>query len=247
MLGMHDDKILIVGAGGEVPVQLFDLEKQLIVQRPAASAVVWHLELNKLNDVLAYGEAEGSITLYDMGRHSVMHQLAYYRTPIRSLRWQTNSEHQFFVSTNDSAFHQWDMRRLDEPLRKVNVPTARSEGVFLRLQQTEHSTLFLLVVLVPIINAWPVIAGGGSNGMLYIYDSKTLALLYMIPASQHATNELVVDEFNVYMGFTNGSIRIFDFDVLPEHANVNPKTKVTRKSMHKLIGMHGYDYKGHVY
>ncbi len=92
-----------------------------------------------------------------------------------------------------------------------------------------------------------VIAGGGSNGMLYVYDTKTMALLYMIPAAQQSINSMVMDEFNVYAGFVNGALRMFDFDVAPELVNVNPKTKITPKSMHKLIGMHGYDYKGHIY
>jgi hypothetical protein len=92
-----------------------------------------------------------------------------------------------------------------------------------------------------------VIAGAGDNGMLYVYDAKTFSLLYMIPVSQHSANGLLLDEFTAYMAFTGGAMRILDFDILPEHANVNPKTKITPKSMHKLIGMHGYDYKGHVY
>lgn len=90
-------------------------------------------------------------------------------------------------------------------------------------------------------------AAVGSNGMLYMYDAKTFALLYMIPASHHAANSVVMDEFNVYVGFANGALRTFDFDVLPEHVNVNPKTKLAPKSMQKLVGQHGYEYKGHVY
>jgi hypothetical protein len=91
------------------------------------------------------------------------------------------------------------------------------------------------------------VAAVGSNGMLYMYDAKSFALLYMIPASHQAANSIVMDEFNLYIGFTNGSLRTFDFDVLPENVNVNPKTKITPKSMQKLIGVHGYEYNAHVY
>jgi WD40 repeat protein len=230
-LDIYDDRQLIVGTSTENSVQIYDIARAAIVAIPGEDApAVWQLELNQTNDVLVFGCVDGGITLYDVRKLQKMHTIKCYSKAVRSLKWQSRSEHQFFVSTEGSVFHQWDARKLDEPLRKINVPTNRSEGVFLRLHQNDQ-----------------VVAAVGSNGMLYMYDAKSFALLYMIPASHQAANSIVMDEFNLYIGFANGSLRTFDFDVLPENVNVNPKTKITPKSMQKLIGLHGYEYNAHVY
>ncbi len=141
VLSMYDDRQLIIGTSTEDPVQIYDFASQTVVARPStADAAVWQLELNQMNDVLVFGDTTGLITLYDTTRQREMHEIKYYNSAIRSLKWQARSEHQFYVCTEGSVLHQWDMRRLDAPLRQANVPTARNEGVFLRLQQNEHST-----------------------------------------------------------------------------------------------------------
>lgn len=141
-LDLYDDRQLIVGTSSEDPVQIYDFATQTVIARPGDSDgyAVWQLELNQTNDVLVFGDTAGAITLYDMKRQQEVDTIKYYKSAVRSLKWQARSEHQFYVSTEGSVFHQWDSRRLDEPLRKINVPTARNDGVFLRLQQNEHGT-----------------------------------------------------------------------------------------------------------
>lgn len=137
---MYDDRQLIIGSSTEgQAVQIYDFASQTVVARPAGwNAVVWQLELNRTNDVLTYGCVNGEISLYDVKRQQSVHTIKYYSKAVRALKWQARSEHQFLVSTEGSVLHQWDTRRLDEPVRKVNVPTNSSDGIFLRLSQNSQ-------------------------------------------------------------------------------------------------------------